>query len=188
MRSGFFYFSVKVLLSVKLIQSEPMQIFKNLEEHIEHIALVLLVTALSMIAQLSILNKTHSTLIFNQIGEIYYQNIETKKNDLLPRGLFYIQDTNTEKFLTLYLFFILKFEIRITGMNTKEQITFSNFLILSIAVEVANFFNFLISQYNSRGYYHCLPTYQYYPPYSNLKKDSYPNLHYSNKYYFLVCG
>ena len=27
-----------------------MQIFKNLEEHIEHIALVLLVTALSMIA------------------------------------------------------------------------------------------------------------------------------------------
>ena len=27
-----------------------MQIFKNLEEHIEHIALVLLVTALSMVA------------------------------------------------------------------------------------------------------------------------------------------
>ena len=38
-----------------------MQIFKNLEEHIEYIALVLLVTALSML----ILNKTHSTLTFN---------------------------------------------------------------------------------------------------------------------------
>lgn len=47
---GFFYFVVKVLLSLKLIQSESMQIFKNLEEHVEHIALVLLVTVLSMIA------------------------------------------------------------------------------------------------------------------------------------------
>ena len=51
---------------------------------------------------------------------------------------------STEKFLTLYLFFILKFEIVITGMNTKEYLTFSDFLNLGTEVEVANFFKFLI--------------------------------------------
>lgn len=52
---------------------------------------------------------------------------------------------NTEKFLTLYLFFILKFEICITGMNTKEYLTFLGFLFLSTVTEVENFFQFLIS-------------------------------------------
>ena len=51
----------------------------------------------------------------------------------------------TKKFLTLYLFFILKFEIRITGMNTKEYLTFSEFLILSTVTEVENFFQIFIS-------------------------------------------
>lgn len=49
-------FTKSATISKTYIEQKPVQIFKNLENHIERIALILIVTVLSMIAYLVLIS------------------------------------------------------------------------------------------------------------------------------------